>query len=64
LLEHSGKLGQYLELAKAFERADWDSQQQLTRQVLNKAIDLSPVYLEAVDWAHGLMLTAREEDKV
>lgn len=64
LLEHSGKLGQYLELAKAFERTDWDSQQQLTRQVLNKAIDLSPLYLEAVDWAHGLMLTAREEDKV
>ncbi len=62
LLQHSGRLGKYLELAKAFEQANWEKQQQLTRQVLNKAIDLSPVYLEAVQWAHGLMLTAKDED--
>lgn len=61
LLEHSGKLGQYLELAKAFEQADWDSQQQLTRQTLQRTVDLNQVYLEAVGWAHGLMLTAREQ---
>jgi len=62
LLEHGGRLGTYLELAKAFEQANWEKQQQLTRQALTKPIDLSPVYLEAVEWAHGLMLTAKDED--
>lgn len=62
LLEHSGRLGRYLDLAKAFEQANWEMQQQLTRQALTKPIDLSPVYLEAVEWAHGLMLTAKDED--
>ncbi|RVU40287.1 HDOD domain-containing protein [Rheinheimera riviphila] len=59
LVAHQGKLGQYLELAKAFEQADWELQQQLSQKLFGKAIDLSPHYMQAVDWAHGLLLTAR-----
>ncbi len=55
LLQHQGQLGQYLELAKAFEQADWQLQQQLSQQVLRQPQDLSPIYLQAVTWAEGLL---------
>lgn len=55
LLLQAGQLGQYLELAKAFEQADWQLQQQLSQQVLHQPQDLSPVYLQAVTWAEGLL---------
>ncbi|MBU1439278.1 MAG: histidine kinase, partial [Gammaproteobacteria bacterium] len=58
---HQGKLGQYLELAKAFEQADWELQQRLSQQWFGKPIDLSPHYLQAVEWAHGLLLTASSQ---
>lgn len=61
LLEHQGKLGKYLELAKAFEQADWELQQQLGQQLFGKPVDLSPHYMQAVDWAHGLLLTASSQ---
>lgn len=55
LLLQAGQLGQYLELAKAFEQADWQLQQQLSQQVLQQPQDLSPIYLQAVTWAEGLL---------
>lgn len=55
LLLQAGQLGQYLELAKAFEQADWQLQQQLSQQVLRQPQDLSPIYLQAVTWAEGLL---------
>lgn len=55
LLLQAGQLGQYLELAKAFEQADWQLQQQLSQQVLHQPQDLSPIYLQAVTWAEGLL---------
>ena len=55
LLLQAGQLGKYLELAKAFEQADWQLQQQLSQQVLHQPQDLSPIYLQAVTWAEGLL---------
>lgn len=55
LLLQAGQLGKYLELAKAFEQADWQLQQQLSQQVLRQPQDLSPIYLQAVTWAEGLL---------
>jgi EAL and modified HD-GYP domain-containing signal transduction protein len=55
LLLQAGQLGQYLELARAFEQADWQLQQQLSQQVLRQPQDLSPIYLQAVTWAEGLL---------
>lgn len=60
LLQHSGQLGKYLELAKAFEQADWLQQQQLSQQTLKRPQDLSPVYLQAVSWAEGLLQSNSE----
>ena len=56
LLAKQGQLGQYLQLAKAFEQADWQLQQQLTQQVMKKPVDLSPLYLQAVEWSHSLLV--------
>jgi EAL and modified HD-GYP domain-containing signal transduction protein len=55
LLLQAGQLGQYLELARAFEQADWQLQQQLSQQVLRQPQDLSPIYLQAVTWAEDLL---------
>ncbi len=60
LLQHSGQLGKYLKLAQAFEQADWTLQQQLSGQTLNRPQDLSPLYLQAVSWAEGLLQNNNE----
>jgi EAL and modified HD-GYP domain-containing signal transduction protein len=58
LLSYQGQLGLYLQLTKAFENGEWDSQQQLTNKLGAQLHDLYLIYLDAVTWAHGLMQTA------
>lgn len=58
LLQHAGQLGIYLDMAVAFETANWQQQEQLSVHLKNPAANLSEIYLDSVYWAFQLMQDA------
>ena len=47
-----GELSDLLKLAKAYERADWASVEELVARVGLQASDVPSIYLQAVDWGN------------
>ncbi|HAT40663.1 MAG TPA: histidine kinase [Rheinheimera sp.] len=58
LLQHTGQLGIYLDMAVAFETADWQRQEQLSVHLKNPDANLSEIYLDSVYWAFQLIQDA------
>lgn len=58
LLQHAGQLGIYLDMAVAFETANWQQQELLSVHLKNPAGNLSEIYLDSVYWAFQLMQDA------
>jgi EAL and modified HD-GYP domain-containing signal transduction protein len=54
LINHSGMLSPYIDLAVSFEKGDWDGLERYAEMIHIDTIKLPSIYNEAVQWAEAV----------
>ena len=55
LIDQEGKLADFLSLAKAYERGEWQQESELEKQLELSDIDVPELYKDAINWANEQM---------